>query len=76
MLTQLRASYPQYNKAITFVNIDWDTYRTHKVTTSRKVPRRSTFIMIKSGKEIGRLVAATSTTQIKALLDKAIAKSN
>ena len=69
MLKKLRASYPLYDKSITFILIDWDTFGTHAVTTSRKIPRRSTLVLIKGGKEIGRLVAQTSEQKIKALLD-------
>lgn len=70
MLTQLRASSPKYNKAITFVNVDWDTFKDKPVTTKRKVPRRSTFILYKGGKEVARSVAATEEAVIKAILDK------
>jgi thioredoxin 1 len=69
VLKKLRASYPQYNKSITFVLIDWDKYGSHAVTTSRKVPRRSTMLLIKDGTEIGRIVAQTSKQKIKELLD-------
>ena len=72
MLQKLRASYPKYNKSITFVLIDWDTYKTHDVTTSRSIPRRSTMVLIKGGKEVKRLVAETSEQKIKALLDSAL----
>ena len=72
MLKQLRASYPQYDKSITFVLIDWDTFGSHAVTTSRNIPRRSTMVLIKGGTEIGRLVAQISERKIKALLDKAL----
>ena len=72
MLKELRASSPKYNEAIRFILIDWDTYKGHEVTTSLKIPRRSTFVLIKNGKEAGRLVAATGRTEIKALLDKAL----
>lgn len=71
MLKKLRASSPKYNKATTFMRVDWDTYKRHSVTTSRRIPRRSTFVLIKGGKEAGRLVAVTSEARIKALLDKA-----
>ena len=74
MLKKLRASYPEYNKSITFVLIDWDTYKSHYVTTSRKIPRRSTMVLIKNGKEADRLVAQTNEEKIKALLDKAVTK--
>ena len=69
MLKKLRASYPEYDKSITFVLIDWDTFSAHAVTTSRKIPRRSTLVLIKGGKEIGRLVTQTSEQKIKAFLD-------
>jgi len=72
VLAKLRESYPEYNKAITFMNVDWDTYRSHPVTTSRNIPRRSTLVLIKNGKEVARLVAVTGESQIKALLDKAL----
>lgn len=68
MLEKLRASYA---KDITFMRIDWDTYKNHRVTTSRSIPRRSTLVLMKNGKEVGRLVAATSEDAIKRLLDKA-----
>ncbi len=72
MLKELRASSPKYNKAIRFILVDWDTYKRHEVTTSLKIPRRSTFVLIKDGKEAGRLVAATGKAAIKGLLDKAL----
>ena len=72
MLKQLRASSPEYNAKTTFMRVDWDTYRRHAVTTSRRIPRRSTFVLIKGGKEVGRLVAVTSEASIKGLLDKAL----
>lgn len=74
MLKKLRASYPQYNKAIHFVVVDWDTYKDHPVTTSRRIPRRSTMVLIRKGKETARLVAQTGEQEIKALLDKALAR--
>ena len=72
MLTKLRASYQEYDKSITFILIDWDTFSTHAVTTSRSIPRRSTMVLIKGGKEIDRLVAQTSEEKIKALLDNGL----
>lgn len=72
MLKGLRESHPEYNKAITFILVDWDNYRDKPVTTSRKIPRRSTFVLIKGGKEVERLVAGTGEDQIKAMLDLAL----
>ena len=72
MLKALRASNSQYTKAITFINVDWDKYKNKPVVTSRKIPRRSTIVLIKGGIEIGRIIAGTSRARIKALLDKAL----
>ena len=72
MLKKLRASDPEYDKSITFVLIDCDTFSEHAVTTSRKIPRRSTLVLINGGTETGRLVARTSEQKIKALLDNGL----
>ena len=54
------------------MRVDWDTYKGHSVTKSRRIPRRSTLVLIKGGKEVGRLVAATGKETIKSLLDKGL----
>ena len=69
MLNKLRESEPKYNQSITFVLVDWDTYKKHEVTTSRRIPRRSTLVLIKNGEEVKRLVAQTSEEKIKTFLD-------
>ena len=72
MLKKLRASYPQYNKSITFFLIDWDTFSSHAVTKNRKVLRRSTIVLLKNGTEIGRLVVQSGEQAMKALLDSGL----
>lgn len=69
VINALRAADPAYDAAITFVRVDWDDYRRHEVTTSRGVPRRSTLILLRGDEELGRIVAGTSESQIKGLLD-------
>ena len=54
------------------MSVDWDNYRKHAVARSRGIPRRSTLVLIKGGSEVGRLVAVTSQSRIKALLEKAL----
>ena len=71
MLEKLRASNPKYDEAINFVLVDWDTFRSHAVTTSRRIPRRSTLVLIKDGREKW-LVAKTGEQKIKELLDHAL----
>ena len=72
MLKGLRASNPDYNKSIKFVLIDWDDFSAHTVTTSRNIPRRSTLLLVKKGKEVGRLIAETGVQEIKAFLDNGL----
>jgi hypothetical protein len=72
VINALRAAEPAYDAAMMFVNVDWDTYSGHAVTTSRNVPRRSTLILLKGNAELGRIVAGTSESQIKGLLDLAL----
>ena len=76
VIGQLRSKNPAYSDRIMFVRVDWDEFRRADITTSRNIPRRSTLILLKGNKELGRIVAGTSTSQIKALLDKGLAASS
>ena len=69
VIESLLSSNPAYKDAMSFVRVDWDTYSSAEVTTSRKVPRRSTLLVLKGDAELGRIVAGTSEADIKALLD-------
>ncbi len=72
MLKELRASHPKYNKIIKFILVDWDNFNSHAVTTSRAIPRRSTLVLLKNGKEASRLVAETNIKKIKTFLDNGL----
>ena len=72
IINALRAEDPSYDAAMDFVKVDWDTYKRHDVTVSRSIPRRSTLIVLRGEQELGRLIAGTSETQIKALMDKGL----
>ncbi|MBG6208547.1 thiol-disulfide isomerase/thioredoxin [Labrenzia sp. EL_126] len=69
VINALRSENPAYDQALVFVRVDWDDYSSHEVTKSRKIPRRSTLIVLKGDQELGRVVAGTSEKQIKSLLD-------
>lgn len=69
VIDALRGADSAYDSAMTFVKVDWDTYKNHEVTVFRSIPRRSTLIVLRGEEELGRVVAGTSTTQIKALMD-------
>ncbi|PWQ99832.1 thioredoxin family protein [Leucothrix pacifica] len=72
LISQLRERNPEYDKNIVFVTVDWDSYSTHDVTSSRNVPRRSTLLMLKGEEELGRIVAGIDINEIKELLDKGL----
>jgi thioredoxin len=56
---------------ITVMRVDWDTHQDSPIVKDMAIPRRSTLVLLKGGKELGRVVAETSEVSIKALLDKA-----
>ena len=72
VINALRAENAAYDSAMMFVKVDWDTFRNHQVTTSRGIPRRSTLLVLRGGNELGRIVAGTSQSQIKELMDKGL----
>ena len=73
IIEALRAENPDYNKNITFIKVDWDDYGNGELSNALKIPRRSTLVVLKGDKELGRIVAGTSKDQIKGLMDTALA---
>lgn len=71
-IEQLRGDDPAYDRAMTFVRVNWDDYARKPVTTSRNIPRRSTLLVLKGDRELGRIVAGTGTAQIRELMDKGL----
>ncbi len=69
VISKINSDNPAYKDAMTFVKVDWDTYGSHDVTTSRAIPRRSTLIVLRGEEELGRIVAGTSESDIQALMD-------
>ncbi len=72
VINSLRADNPQLDESMLFIKVDWDTYSSHAVTRSRGIPRRSTLILLKGDDELGRIVAGTSESQIKSLLERGL----
>lgn len=69
VISALRDADPAYDAAMTFVRVDWDRFKGHEVTVFRGIPRRSTLIVLRGEDELGRVVAGTSESQIKSLMD-------
>ncbi|MBC8381116.1 MAG: thioredoxin family protein [SAR92 clade bacterium] len=72
ILTKIRENNSAYDEKMTFVKIDWDTYKGHEVTSSRNIPRRSTLLVLRGNEEIGRIIAGTDPKEIEALMDKGL----
>ena len=68
-INALREEVSDYDKLIIFIYVDFDLYKEEPIVTDRKIPRRSTLVLLKGNKELGRLVAETSRRKIKDLLD-------
>lgn len=69
VIESLRGANPAYDEAMMFVRVDWDDYGKHEVSVFRNIPRRSTLIVLRGDDELGRVVAGTSESDIKALMD-------
>lgn len=68
----LKAANPAYGQAVTFIDVDWDTYGTSELAQSLQIPRRSTLVVLKGDQELGRIVAQTGQSEIQALMDTAL----
>lgn len=72
VITALKSENPAYAARITFIKADWDTWGNSDIVKTMKIPRRSTLVVLKGDKELGRIVAGTAKADIKALMDTAL----
>ncbi len=72
VINALKSANPAYEQAISFVDVDWDTYKSADLTKRLNIPRRSTLVVLKGDQELGRIVAGTGQAEIKALMDTAL----
>lgn len=72
VISALRSANPDYDRHILFVDIDWDRYQKDPLTRSLAIPRRSTLVVLKGVRELGRIVAGTSESAIRELMDAAL----
>ncbi len=72
VIDALFAENPAYASNVTFIKVDWDTYKNAAITVMNNIPRRSTLIVLKGDDELGRIVAGTSRGAIKGLMDLAL----
>ena len=70
-ISALRSENASYNQMV-FIRVDWDVYAREEISTKYKIPRRSTLLVLNGDQELGRIVAGTSKSQIKCLMDKGL----
>lgn len=63
---------PAYEDHIIFINVDWDDYGKSDLVRRLNIPRRSTLVALKGKTELGRIVAGTRKSDIRALMDTAL----
>lgn len=70
-MSALQKSNPAYRK-VKIIRVDWDRFSRDAIVHELKIPSRSTLVMFSKGKEVGRVVAQTSTSVIEALFRAAL----
>ncbi len=68
VLGQLQAEDAKYLE-VKILRVDWDDPKSKPLIQKLKIPRRSTLVMFKGTTELGRVVAQTSKSKIRDLLD-------
>lgn len=71
-IRELMDANPNYEANISFIKIDWDQHSNSELARRLNIPRRSTLVVLRGDKELGRIVAGTRTEEIKALMDTAL----
>ncbi len=72
VINALKGENPDYAKKVTFIDVDWDAHGKGALVNELNIPRRSTLVVLKGDKELGRIVAGTGKAEIKALMDIAL----
>ncbi len=71
MIRQLRSGNADYDRNIAFIYADWDIHAGSPISKKLRVVRRSTLVMLSPKGELARVVAQTSESALKSLLDNA-----
>lgn len=66
-IEQLQAQHKDLQE-IQIIRVDWDQYARSDFVRDMAIPRRSTLVLMKGSREIGRLVAETRPARIEELL--------
>ena len=70
-MSALIEANPDY-AAVTVMRVEWDEHRGGDLVEQLSILRRSTLVMFKGGREVGRVVAKTGRKDIEALFRAAL----
>jgi len=76
VIQKLKAGNPDYEARISFVDVDWDQFGKSDLAKGLAIPRRSTLVVLKGDKELGRIVAGTGEAEIKKLMGIALSAAS
>lgn len=69
----LRAANPGYDTAITFLDLDWDTYKGSDIAKLYGVTSRGSLVILRGDKILAQTFTHSSKADLKAMLDQAAA---
>ena len=69
----LRDANPAYDKTITVVDLDWDTYKKTDIANKYGVTDRGSLVFLRGDKVIAQTYSHSSKAELKALFDQAAA---
>jgi thioredoxin 1 len=69
----LRDANPAYDKTITVVDLDWDTYKRTDIAKKYDVTDRGSLVFLRGNKVIAQTYSHSSKAELKALFDQAAA---
>ena len=69
----LRDANPAYDKTITVVDVDWDTYKNPALTEKYGITSRGSLVFLRGDKVITQTYTHSSKADLKAMFDQAAA---
>ena len=69
----LRDANPAYDKSITVVDVDWDTYKNTDLTEKYGITSRGSLVFLRGDKIIAQTFTHSSKADLKVLFDQAAA---
>ncbi|MFT7060412.1 MAG: thiol:disulfide interchange protein [Pseudorhodobacter sp.] len=74
-ITALRAENPAYDKSISFIEVDWDTYGDTDVAKAYGVRGRGALVFLRGDEVLFQTSVHSTKDQIKTMLDKVVASA-